>query len=103
MGTTPTDTEDHYLFRDELVNQIGLRPDLLRLAELIEWHAFSGQWGPQSVSTAGRPAMPTRLMAALLYLKHVYALSDEDVVGRWVESPYCQHCSGERHFQHELR
>ncbi len=46
--------------------------------------------------------MPTRLMAALLYQKHVYALSDEDVVERWVENPYWQHFSGERYFRHEL-
>lgn len=41
-------------------------------------------------------------MAALLYLKHVYALSDEDVVERWVENPYWHHFSGERYFRHDL-
>jgi IS5 family transposase len=41
-------------------------------------------------------------MAALLYLKHVYALSAEDVVERWVENAYWQHFSGERYFRHEL-
>ncbi len=38
--------------------------------------------GSQFESTTGHPALPTRLMAALLYLEHVYALSDEDVVER---------------------
>jgi hypothetical protein len=41
-------------------------------------------------------------MAALLYLKRVYALSDEGVVQRWCENPYWQHFGGERYFQHEL-
>jgi transposase, IS5 family len=41
-------------------------------------------------------------MASLLYLKHTYALSDEDVVERWDENPYWQHFSGERYFLHEL-
>lgn len=41
-------------------------------------------------------------MAALMYLKHVYALSDEDVVERWCENPYWPHFSGERYFRHEL-
>ena len=41
-------------------------------------------------------------MASLLYLKHVYALSDEDTVECWSENPYWQHFSGERYFQHEL-
>jgi len=41
-------------------------------------------------------------MASLLYLKHLYALSDEEVVERWCENPYWQHFSGERYFRHDL-
>ena len=103
MGPKPTDARsDHDLFRTELVNLIDQRHELVRLGELIDWQAFSDKWSPQFVSTTGRPALPTRLMAALLYLKHVYALSDEDVVERWCENPYWQHFSGERYFRHEL-
>jgi hypothetical protein len=93
---------DHDLFRTELVNLIDQRQELARLGELIDWQAFAQQWGLQFESTTGRPALPTRLMAALLYLKHVYALSDEDVIERWVENPYWQHFSGERYFRHDL-
>jgi IS5 family transposase len=93
---------DHDLFRTELVNLIDQRHELVRLAGLINWQAFADEWSPQFVSTTGRPALPTRLMAALLYLKHAYALSDEDVVERWCENPYWQHFSGERYFRHEL-
>lgn len=95
-------THDHDLFRTELVNLIDQRHELVRLAELIDWQAFANEWSPQFVSTTGRPALPTRLMASLLYLEHVYALSDEDTVERWSENPYWQHFSGERYFQHEL-
>ena len=103
MGPKPAKAaSDHDLFRTELVNLIDQRHELVRLAGLIDWQAFSDQWSPQFVSTTGRPALPTRLMAALLYLKHVYALSDEDVVERWCENPYWQHFSGERYFRHEL-
>lgn len=103
MGPKPADSRtDHDLFRTELVNLIDQRHELVRLAELINWQAFSDEWSPQFASTTGRPALPTRLMAALLYLKHVYALSDEDTVERWSENPYWQHFSGERYFQHEL-
>jgi IS5 family transposase len=97
-----SDAHDQDLFRLELVNLIDQRHELVRLGALIDWQAFESQWGPQFASTTGRPALPTRLMAALLYLKHVYALSDEDVVERWCENPYWQHFSGERHFQHTL-
>ena len=93
---------DHDLFRTELVNLIDQRHELVRLAGLINWQAFADEWSPQFVSTTGRPALPTRLMAALLYLKHAYALSDEDVVERWCENPYWQHFSGERYFRHEV-
>ncbi len=103
MGPKPAESSaDHDLFRTELVNLIDQRHELVRLAGLIDWQAFADEWSPQFVSTTGRPALPTRLMASLLYLKHVYALSDEDTVARWSENPYWQHFSGERYFQHEL-
>lgn len=89
MGPKPADERsDHDLFRTELVNLIDQRHELVKLAELIDWQAFANKWSPQFESTTGRPALATRLMAAVLYLKHVYALSDEDVVERWCENPY---------------
>jgi len=103
MGPKPVDERcDHDLFRNELVNLIDHRHELVRLGDLIDWHVFADEWSPQFVSTTGRPALPTRVMAALLYLKHVYALSDEDTVERWSENPYWQHFSGERYLQHDL-
>ena len=90
------------LFRQELANIINRRHELVRLAELIDWSVFDREFGAQFVSTTGRPALPTRLVAGLLYLKHVYALSDEDIVERWVENPYFQYFCGERYFRHEL-
>jgi len=96
------DVAEQDLFRMELVNLIDQRHELVKLASLIDWSAFSEAWGPKFVSTTGRPALDTRLMASLLYLKHTYAMSDEDVVERWIENPYWQHFSGQRYFQHEL-
>lgn len=103
MGPKPkVEPSDHDLFRTELVNLIDTRHELARLAELIDWQAFSDEWSPQFTSTTGRPALSTRLMAGLLYLKHLHALSDEEVVERWRENPYWQHFSGERYFRHDL-
>lgn len=96
------DAVEQDLFRMELVNLIDQRHELVKLAGLIDWSAFAEAWGPKFESTTGRPALDTRLMASLLYLKHTFALSDEDVVERWVENPYWQHFSGERYFRHEL-
>ena len=37
-------------------------------------------------SNAGRPKLPIRLMTSLLYLKHSFNLSDEELVVRWSEN-----------------
>ena len=92
-GPKPADSRtDHDLFRTEHLNLIDQRHELVQPAELIDWQAFADEWSPQSVATAGRPALLTRWMPALLYLKHVYALSDEDTVRSW------QRFSGKRYF-----
>jgi len=35
----------------------------------------------------GCPPLPTRLMAGLALLKHMYDLSDEVLCDRWIENP----------------
>ncbi len=59
------------------------------------------QWG-EAFCEAGRPAISTRLIAGLHYLKHTYGLSDEQVVQRWAENPYWQYFCGESYFQHTV-
>ncbi|MGJ0484675.1 MAG: transposase [Methylomicrobium sp.] len=51
---------------------------------------------------SGAPALPICLNAGLHYLKHAFALSDEQVVGRWVDNPYWQYFYGEEFLNHEL-
>lgn len=50
--------------------------------------------GSAGISPAGRPRLPIRLMAALLYLKHAFNLSDEELVERWSENVVWQYFSG---------
>jgi len=54
------------------------------------------------VSKAGRPRLSIRLMASLLYLKHAYNLSDEDVVERWAENVVWQYFSGQTYYEPKL-
>lgn len=54
------------------------------------------------VSAAGRPRLNTRLMVSLLYLKHAFNFSDEDLVQTWSENIYWQHFSGMTHFEPRL-
>ena len=51
-------------------------------------------------SEQGRPGIESRFVIGLLLLKHIFALSDEEVCDRWVYDPYFQHFTGEEFFQH---
>ena len=103
-------------FRNRLDQMIDLRHPLAVLANRMPWqeleaslaHRFARQvragkriedmdlFGPSvsvvgsGVAAAGRPRLPTRLMVALLYLKHAFNESDEEVVQRWGETGACQ-------------
>jgi IS5 family transposase len=87
------------LFRARLDQIINPKHELVRLAAEIDWTWIDGEIAPL-YSEHGRPAVPTRFMIGLLLLKHIYALSDEDVCERWVENPYFQFFTGEEFFQH---
>ena len=89
------------LFRERLDAIIDMRHGLVRLAGLIPWSDFDESFG-KFFKPTGRPAKPTRLMVGLHYLKHVYDLSDEEVVERWVENPYHQYFCGFEFFQHSM-
>lgn len=75
---------------------------LFRLAEAINWQVFEEQFGNLYAEGVGRPALPTRLLVGLHYLKHLYDVSDEVVVASWLENPYWQYFCGEEFFRHEL-
>jgi IS5 family transposase len=80
---------------------IDMRHELVKLAALIDWDWFEREWAGFFPSQQGRPATHPRLVAGLMYLQHVYRLSDDAVVARWVENPYFQHFAGETFFQHQ--
>jgi len=54
------------------------------------------------VSPAGRPRLPVRLMASLVYLKHSFNLSDEELVERWSENVVWQYFSGMVYYEPRL-
>jgi transposase, IS5 family len=87
------------LFRSRLDQIINPKHELVRLAAEIDWNWIDGEIAAL-YSEQGRPAVPTRFMIGLLLLKHIYALSDEEVCERWVENPYFQFFTGEEFFQH---
>jgi transposase, IS5 family len=115
-------------FRSRLDQMIDLRHPLAVLAGRLPWDqiaaaltpAFSRQprvgkavagddlFGPTleirgtGISAAGRPRLPIRLMTALLYLKHAFNLSDEELVERWSENVVWQYFSGQEYYTPQL-
>jgi IS5 family transposase len=54
------------------------------------------------VSNRRRPRLPIRLMVALLYLKHAFDVSDEELVERWSENVVWQFFSGMEYYTPKL-
>ena len=93
------------LFRARLTSMIDLRHTLAKLAQRMPWAELEDALAmtlPPAPVAGGRPALPVRLMAGLLYLKHAHNLSDEDTCRRWLENPYWQFFTGEVFFQTTL-
>ena len=73
---------------------------LCRLASAVNWGQCERQFGKLYADDLGRPALATRLLVGLHYLKYLYNVSDEVVVASWVENPYWQYFCGEAYFVH---
>jgi IS5 family transposase len=84
-----------------LLEHLNARHPLIVLARLIDWNAIERVayevMGPRHC----RPPLRPRLVAGLLYLRHTFDLSDEEVVWGWVENPYWQVFTGETYLQTE--
>jgi len=87
------------LYKIELNRIIDPGHALVELAKQIDWAMFDKKFETH-FADEGRPAIPTRLMVSLHYLKYTHDLSDEETVARWVENPYWQHFSGRQYFEH---
>ena len=57
-----------------------------RLVQDADLFGPTAQLAGAGLSNAGRPRLPIRLMAALLYLEHAFNLSDEELCERWSEN-----------------
>lgn len=116
-------------FRSRLDQMIDMRHPLVVLSQRLPWahieavlapsfarkaptgqqhHIDTDLFGPNTsiittgANAAGRPRLPIRLMAALLYLKHAFSLSDEALVERWSENVVWQYFSGLTYYTPQL-
>ena len=86
MGPKPSQPQSGELFRPRLDEQLNMKHPLVRLATLINWAEIERTFATSFTSGRGRPALPPRLIAGLLYLQHTFDASDEAVVNTWVEN-----------------
>lgn len=86
------------IFDTPLERFINLEHELCILSGQIDWDSIEQEFSVY-YSDIGRPSVPIRKMVGLLLLKHIYNLSDEAIVDRWIENPYWQYFSGEKIFQ----
>ena len=86
------------IFDTPIKRFINLNHELCILSHQIDWVSIEDDFSVY-YSDIGRPSVPIRRMVGLLLLKHIYNLSDEAVVDRWIENPYWQYFSGEQVFQ----
>jgi IS5 family transposase len=115
-------------FRSRIDAMINLNDPLAVLAKRLPWGLIeatvaakferqnrAGQsldgadlFGPTAVvvgagvGIGGRPKLPIRLMASLVYLKNCFNLSDEDLCARWSENVLWQFFSGLDYYEHRL-
>ena len=126
LGEMGMETSD--FFRSRIDAMINLGDPLAVLARRMPWELIeatlaakferedrAGQslqacdlFGPTAVVVAagvgigGRPKLPIRLMASLVYLKSCFNLSDEEVCARWSENILWQYFSGMEYYEHRL-
>lgn len=86
-------------FFNSLQDQLDQKHPLYLLANLINWSLFEDRFKKYYSEKMGKPAKPIRLMVALLILKQVRNLSDENLVEQWSENLYYQYFCGEQFFQ----
>jgi transposase, IS5 family len=88
------------LLRTPIEDLITDNHPLVVLSKLIPWESFEKKYQALHSPDMGRPAIPTRLMVGLQYLKYAYNLSDEAVCERWAENPFWQYFCGEKFFEY---
>jgi IS5 family transposase len=101
MGPKQAEPQSGDMFRFALADHLNPKHELVLLGQTMDWSDIERSFSAHFVSTTGRPALPARLVAGLLYLQHAYDCSDEVAVNTWVENPYWQFFTGETYLQIE--
>lgn len=73
---------------------------LVQLATTLNWSRIVAHFDDTYPKVPGTTRLPGRILAALIILRELYDLSDEQLHRQWRENPYFQYFCGFREFQH---
>lgn len=90
------------LFQTPLSKFINPQHELVLLANKIDWDSLEVNVADVMPKGVGRPMMKPRLMSGIFLLKHLYNLSDENVLHQFIENPYMQYFCGLTYFTHDF-
>jgi transposase, IS5 family len=102
MKPAKVNNHQDQIFKSRLSNQLGQNHPLVQLSKLIDWKDLEQKFSELFVDGVGQPAKPVRLIVGIFMLQHMYGISDENIVYRWVENPYWQFFCGYDFLQHEI-
>jgi IS5 family transposase len=71
-----------------LILILDAKHELVILSNKINWSDIDKELSAYYSNKKGRKGKPIRLMVGLQILKHIYALSDDEVVSNYKENPY---------------
>ena len=91
------------IFDVALESFIDMNHELVLLSKQIDWEEVESEFAEYYCADNGRPSVPIRKMVGMMLLKSIYRLSDEGVVARWLENPYCSTSRGRRCSRNALR
>ena len=87
------DNEHQYSFKNDwfMVPEVDKNHELIKIADAIDWVSLSERLAQFYCSHNGRPTKPSRAEVGLLILKHLYSLSDDNVVDMLKRDIYAQY------------
>ena len=90
-------------FTEQLQFMLDLSRPLCQLEKIIQWQEIDQIFHATSEAETGRPLLSSRLVAGLLFIKHVYNYSDETLIEMLPENPYDPYFCGFEYFQTKPR
>jgi IS5 family transposase len=87
------ENEHQYSFKNDwfMVPEVDKNHELIKIADAIDWLSLSERLAQFYCSDNGRPTKPSRAKVGLLILKHLYTLSDDNVVDMLKRDLYAQY------------